>query len=204
MLLIERSHLSLIRGEFEAAVRMLEQLSAEQRLLGDVRAEQVTMQTIAEAEHALGRTQRSNDIQLGLLPALRAGKNKVDLANTLANRAGYLVALGDAPGAVAAASEAIGIFARHEPDHTFNAIAIEHLALVYALRGEVERAANLEGFVGAAYRRHGLEREFTETKTYNRLMSLLRDGHAPDELERLFADGATLTPEAAIALALAE
>ena len=35
-------------------------------------------------------------------------------------------------------------------------------------------------------------------------MALLRDGLAPDELERLLAEGAALTPEAAVALALEE
>jgi hypothetical protein len=78
------------------------------------------------------------------------------------------------------------------------------IALAYALRGDLTRAANLEGFVGVAFRRHGFAREFTETTTYDRLMALLGDWLAPDRIEGLLADGAARTPQAAIALALEE
>jgi hypothetical protein len=50
--------------------------------------------------------------------------------------------------------------------------------------------------------RDGFPREFTETTTCDRLTGLLRERLAPDELERLIAEGAALTPQAAIALAL--
>jgi tetratricopeptide (TPR) repeat protein len=199
-----RARLSNIRGEFETAVRMYEQLRKEEHVLGDVLGEQGTMLNIAEIEHALGRTHRSIEILLEMLPALRAGKDTSFLANALCNLAGYLLASDDAPGAVAVAHEAIAIFARHEPDHMFNAIVLEHVALAYALRGDLTRAARLEGFAGAAYRSHGFAREVTETKTYDRLMTILSDAFAPDELERLLADGAARPPEAAIALALEE
>ncbi len=46
--------------------------------------------------------------------------------------------------------------------------------------------------------------EFVQKRTHDRLRSLLRDELAPDELARLTAEGATLTPEAAITLALEE
>jgi len=203
-LLQYRARLSHIRGEFETAVRLYEQLRNEEHVLGNLRREQSAINNIAEIEHSLGHTHRSIEIMSELLPALRAGKDNILLANALCNLAGYLAASDDAPGAVAAACEVIGIFARHEPDHLFNAIVIEHIALAYALRGDLTRAANLEGFVGVAFRRHGFEREFTETKTYDRLMALLRDGLASDELERLLADGAARIPQAAIALALDE
>jgi hypothetical protein len=126
------------------------------------------------------------------------------LASAFTNLAGYLVAVDDLPAAVGAAREGIGIRVASEPDHAHVAIAIEHLALASALRGDLPRAAALEGYAGAAFGRHGFERESTETKTHDRLSALLREGLAPDELARLGADGATLTPEAAIALALEE
>ena len=78
------------------------------------------------------------------------------------------------------------------------------MALVVALRGDCVRAATLEGYVDAAFARYGFPREFTETTTHDRLMALLRESLAPDELARLIAEGAALTPEAAIALALEE
>jgi hypothetical protein len=110
----------------------------------------------------------------------------------------------DLPAAVAAARESIGIHAAREPDHTHFAIAIEHLALVFALQGDHARAGALEGYADAAFTRHGFEREFTERTTHDRLMALLRESLASNELARLTAEGAALTPEAPIAFALEE
>jgi hypothetical protein len=62
----------------------------------------------------------------------------------------------------------------------------------------------LEGYADAALQRHGFPREFTETTTHDRLTALLRERLAPGELARLIAEGAALTPQAAIALALEE
>ena len=130
---------------------------------------------LAEIEHARGQTQRAIAIAREVLPALRSGADKSMLASLLANLAGYLVAVDDLSGAVAAARESIGIHAAREPDHAYVAIAIEHLALVFALRGDRARAAMLEGYADAAFARHGFEREFTETTTHDRLTALLRE-----------------------------
>ena len=91
-----------------------------------------------------------------------------------------------------------------EPDHVHLAVAIENMALIFALRGDRTRAATLEGYAGAAFARHGFPREFTETMTYERLTAFLRETLAADELARLSAEGAALTPEAAVARAFAE
>jgi hypothetical protein len=66
-----------------------------------------------------------------------------------------------------------------------------------ALRGDLSRAATLEGYANAAIERSGLGRGFTETTTYERLNARLRESLAPEELARLTTDGAALTPEAA-------
>jgi hypothetical protein len=71
-----------------------------------------------------------------------------------------------------------------------------------ALRGDLSRAATLGGYANAAIERNGLERGFTETKTYDRLSARLRESLAPEELARLTTEGTALTPEAAVALAL--
>jgi hypothetical protein len=73
--------------------------------------------------------------------------------------------------------------------------------VVFGLRGDLARAATLEGYADAALQRHGNERDFTETTTHDRLLALLHEGLARNDLTRL-SEGAALTPEAAIALAL--
>jgi len=183
---------------------MFEQLRKEHHSLGNPRAEKVVALNLAEVEHARGQTQRAIAIVRELLPAARSGADKNQLAQMLINLAGYLAAMDDLAGSVAAARELIEIRAGRESDHAHVAIAIEHLALVIALRGDRARAATLEGYADAAFQRHGFEREFTETTTHDRLTTLLREGLSPDELARLTAQGAGLEPGAAIALALQE
>ena len=183
---------------------MFERLRKEHRSRGNTRGERHDGANLAEVEHARGQTQRAIAIARETLPAARAGGDKSVLALLLSNLAGYLAAADDLPGAAAVAREAIGIHDAREPDHVHVAMAIEHLALTSALRGDRTSAARLEGYADAALQRHGYEREFTETTTHYRLAALLRKETAADELARLNAEGAALTPEAAITLALVE
>jgi hypothetical protein len=136
------------------------------------------------------------------LPALRVGHDAQVRATTLANLAGYLLACDDLSGTVEAAREAIEILAC-EPDHYLVTIALEHLALVDALRGRFSRAARLAAYADYAYGKNGQKREFTERATHERLAAVLDANLAPDVLDQLGTEGAALTPEAALALALA-
>jgi predicted ATPase/class 3 adenylate cyclase len=199
-----RASLSWFRGDLGAAARLFQQLRKEHHSLGNTNGELATALHIAEVEHARGQTQQAIAIVRETLSAVRSGADKSTLAFLLINLAGYLATVDDLSGAAAAAREAIGIYTAREPDHAYVTVAIEHLALVFALRGDRARAATLEGYADAAFERYGFEREFTETTTHDRLTVLLREAITPDELARLMAEGAVLTPAAAIALALEE
>ncbi len=203
-LLSTRALVSAMRGdeEMETAVQLYEQLRRECRALGSAHLELRAAIGLAEVEHARGWTQRAIEIAQEILPALRCGTDNVALANVLHNLAGYLVAVDDLSGACAVAREAMAINATTEPGSVQIAIEIEHLALVFALRGDLARAARLESYVEAAFGRHGFEREYTETTSRDRILSLLQEQIAGDERARLRAEGAALAPEAAIALAL--
>jgi hypothetical protein len=124
------------------------------------------------------------------------------MGNTLANLAGYLAAANDFPETLAVAREGIRLFGPTDIDQVSVAICLEHGALAFAAFGDVRRAAKLEGFVEEAFARHAFAREYTEITTHDRLMTLLRDAFARDELESLLQKGAALKPEAAAALAL--
>jgi predicted ATPase/class 3 adenylate cyclase len=204
VLLETRALLSLERGDFETAARALEHLRKQQRALGNAGNEFITTLNLAELEHERGQTPRAIAILQETIERARSAASKKFLTALLLNLAGYLAAVEDVPGAVAAAREAIGINAAREPDHIYVAIGLEHLALVYALRGDFARAAALEGYADAAFTRNGFERELTEATTHGRLTTLLGEGLEADELARLTAEGAALLPETAIALALDE
>ena len=199
-----RAFVSSRRGDTEAAVRLYEELRELHHSLGDTNAEQSVALNLAEIEHKRGQTLRAIAIVREALPAVRSGANKGNLATLLLNLAGYLVAVGDLDGAIAASRESIRSRPGGEPDHAHVAGAIEHVALAFALRGDIARAAVLGAYADAAFARHGFEREFTETTTHDGLSALLHGGITPDELARLATEGAKLTPEAAIALATEE
>ena len=201
MLLTDRALLSDYRGDFGTAIRANEQIAKEQRSLGNIRGETTARLNIAECEYALGHTHRAIAVINEIIPAILARTDKRQLFTALANLAGYLITIDDIPGTIAAAREVI-IHVASEQDYFYIGIGIEHLALAYALRGDLARAAKQEGFATASLHRGSIERENTEKATYTRLMTLLGNGLAPDELARLLAEGAALPTEAAIALAL--
>jgi predicted ATPase/class 3 adenylate cyclase len=199
-LLQARAAFGTFSGDLETAARMREQLCEEHRTLGNESAAMAHSLNLAEAEHGLGRTERAIELLREVLPWLRSTTDRIRLANALQNFAGYLAAAGDLSGAGDMARESIAIFAEREPDHVFVGVALEHLALVIALHGDLTRAAELGGFANVVLARQGFEREHTEQVSHDRLSALLRAGLSPDELSRLTAAGAALTPEAAIAL----
>jgi hypothetical protein len=92
---------------------------------------------------------------------------------------------------------------REQEDPFLLALALEHLAVVLGLEGDVSRAARLAGFSDAAYRRLAFTREVTERRGYERLRALLETRFEPADLTLLSNAGATLTSDEALAEALA-
>jgi predicted ATPase/class 3 adenylate cyclase len=201
-LLETRSNLSLLRGDLEAAAHANERLRQEHRKLGNGLPELTAALNLAEVEHARGRSHRAIELSREVVAELRARSDRTLLANVLANVAGYLAAVNELDEACAAACEAIREHATRDPGDAYVAMAIEHLALALALSGDLSRAATLAGYSDDALRRHGFEREFTETTTRDRLTAVLSERLDAAALERLSATGSGLAPEDAVALAL--
>jgi predicted ATPase/class 3 adenylate cyclase len=203
-LLDTRAHLSFFRGDLETAARMHEQLRDEFRALGNTRNEVVASMNLAETEHGRGRTERAIAIMREILPSARTGTDTNLRINVLHNLAGYLVATGELSDAAAAAREALALSEKAVENDTYAAIALEHLALVFALRDDLSRAATLLSYVDTAFGRHGYKRGYTEQTTHERLRTLLQERLATDERVSFFARGAALEPQAALTLALQE
>jgi hypothetical protein len=195
--------LSLASGDLDAAARGYEEATATQRALGNLRNANASTVTLAEVEHQRGRTLRAIALVREVLPALRSGTDYALATGALGNLAGYLAATDDLAGAAAAAREAI-ITLVNEPDHLQVTEALEHLALVHALQGEVARAARLAAYTNAALAKDHTTREYTEQTTHDRLTAFLDANLEPEDRSRLAEQGAALTAEAAVALALEE
>jgi predicted ATPase/class 3 adenylate cyclase len=202
-LLEVRALLNGQRGDLDSAVRDLEELREYFRCAGIGRSERVMGANIAEMEHKLGRTQRSIEIVREMISRFASDPDRNAYSQMLGNLAGYLTAIGDGVGAIEAARDAIGELAVADPGSPFVAVAMEHMALAFALLNDFARAAVLAGYAGATFERHGYEREHTELTTHARLNRLVNAALGPDEFTRLRAKGAALDPSAAVAYALA-
>jgi predicted ATPase/class 3 adenylate cyclase len=199
-----RGLLSSRRMDLDDAASVYEQMRKEQRSSGNVRDERIAMANLAEIEHARGRTQQAIATIQEMMPAIRAGADRGLHMQQLANLTAYLVAADDLETGRRIGREALRALAPREPEGPIAGMTIEHLALAWALSGDLLRAATLEGYALAVFQKHGFMRESTERTTHERLMRLLNDGLEPDEITRLIAEGAQLAPEAAFALALEE
>jgi hypothetical protein len=202
LLLNSRALLSGLQGNHEASARATEHLLREYRSLGNATTVRSTTLNLAERTHAIGETGRAIDLLHDVLPAIRASGDRNMLENAMANLAGYLAAAERFSEARAIACEMIRDLAPREPTSAHIAIAFEPLALALAFDDDLSRAATLEGYADAVLRAQGFTREFTEIATHDRLMTVLTKRLAPGDLERRLAEGAALTTEAALALAL--
>jgi predicted ATPase len=197
-----RALLSVRSGDLEGAALSFEREVRDQRALGNVRNVHVNLANLAEVEHKRGRTARAIELLREVFPAVKGAGNRNIYAMYLSNLAAYLAASDDLPGAREAAREAIAALAS-DPEDIFVILAIEHVALVDALQGRLSRATRLAAYAWAAFDdKTGGRREFTEQATHDRLAAILVESVPPSERARLASEGAALTPEAAVALAL--
>jgi len=120
------------------------------------------------------------------------------LGACLSNLAGVHTERGELAEALVAAREGLPLLA--EAGHAWS--VLDHLALRAALAGKVVSAALIAGYADSAFAAKGSSREPNEARARDRIQSLLREAFAPDELERLFADGARLPEGEAFRMAL--
>jgi len=129
------------------------------------------------------------------------GKSALNLALSYLNIAAYRIALGDVDEAREAAREALR-WARQAQYALYIAIAFQHFALLLALRGEVNDAARLIGYVNLQYEELEAEREATEKWGYEKLMAALREQLSEAEIEKLAPEGAAWSEDRAVEEAL--
>ncbi len=198
-LLTARSSVLVAAGEASFAMQALSQLCGLNQSLGNDRGVWSATLNMAEIEHQRGETQRAITLaREALALAVRLRKRSAEI-HIRQNLTGYLVAIDDRPGARAEGEMVLRYCSKSDPGDPHVPVTLGHLALAYARDGEFDRAARLEGYVEKRLREIGYGREFTETATQEPLLALLRECFKDDEREALFALGADLSAEEAIA-----
>jgi len=177
------------RGDAQAARQLLGETLMMSKALGDDKASAGYLFNLAELEFSQEGTDAALRHASDALAIYLAAKNYRLVAIVYANLAIYRIASDQLGEARADACEAIR-WSRETRYSYCMAIAIQHSALILALRGERHRAARLAGYVDAAYQMLGSRREPTEEWGYKKLLVSLREEIASDELEALMAEGA--------------
>jgi predicted ATPase/class 3 adenylate cyclase len=185
------------RGDVAGARELFAQALDAYKALGDEAGMGEVLANLAEFEFGDGQVEQALRLAGEALEIHSRGKSQARLAISNANMAAYRIALGDVVGAREAAGEGLRL-ARQAQDALLTAIALQHLALLGALRGEVRRAAQLIGYVNAQYKELGYEPEATEKWGYEKLMAALHEQLSDAEIDKLAAEGAAWSEDRAV------
>jgi predicted ATPase/DNA-binding XRE family transcriptional regulator len=210
-------------GDERRVVASLDSLSAARRLRGDLDGARVLLQEALELSVVRdGVTSRGHSHFLSNLAELEFARGDIARAVELATQARSLFRiLGDQDEAALMSAnlaayalaedrlEAASVYAREALEEVHGqmqpfglVVALEHVAVIAGLSGDRERAASLLGFTDARLQSLGLARQPTERLGYDRLRTLLAASFSAAELARRLDEGAALSEERAIELAL--
>ena len=188
------------RGDVAAARESYAQSLAAYRALGKDEAA-VVLGNLAEREFGEGQVEPALRLAGEALEIHLRGKNLSWLAIDYSNIAAYRIAAGDLGGARGAACEGLRL-AQQVQDALTIAITLQHIALLLALRGEVNHAGRLIGYVDLQFEELGLEREATEKWGYEKLMAALHEHLSDVQIEKLAAEAAAWSEDQAVEEAL--
>jgi hypothetical protein len=166
-------------------------------------AARVTLGVVADLTWALGDLDAAVAAFSEVVAMMRRPTitRKMSLGYALVNLAGVFTERGELDEALAAAREGLPLLAEG------GGLAwrfMDHVALRGALVGKFANAARLAGFGDSVRTENESVREPNEARAHARLQALLREKLAPDQLERLLAEGTKLTEDEACRLALEE
>jgi predicted ATPase/class 3 adenylate cyclase len=185
------------RGDLHTARELYAQGLAASKALGDEAGATVVLNNMAELEFADGHPEQALRLVSEALEINVRSKDSRNIALAHNSSAAFRIALGDLTGARASAREALR-WARQAGVELSTAISLQHLAVLSGMSGDARRAATLLGYVDARYRELGIEREATEKKGYDALLTILREQLTEDEIASLVAHGAAWSEDNAV------
>jgi predicted ATPase/class 3 adenylate cyclase len=157
--------------------------------------------TLGEIEFAAGDRSRGRALALEAKATLVELGLRLDVGVVCCNLAGYAIAADAFDEALAEISEALPIL--REVGSFYLTLALEHCAVLAALRGDFESALRLLGFTDAYYRSRGVVREATERAGFERARELLQKSVGPDVVAMRMGEGERMTEADALSYALA-
>ncbi|MGE5129720.1 MAG: ATP-binding protein [Sphingomonadaceae bacterium] len=183
-------NLSAALVDEDKALASFREAGAEWGILGSLGFAADTSWAVGDLDGALAKF-------LEYVPMLRAPRFRDELGFALANLSGVRTERGELDEALATAREALPLL-----DVVGRAwIFMDHFALRLALSARLADAARLEGYADAAFATRNSVREPNEARAQHRVVALLRERMAKDELARLLAEGAALRDEEALRIA---
>ena len=187
--------IQLSRGDVGAARELYSQALAAFKALRAEAGAAMVLGNLAELEFEDGQVEQAVLLAGEALEIRLRAKNAYSLTRTYENIAAYRIALGDLDGAREATRE--GLRWARQAQTGYNTIALQHIALLLALRGEVNVAARLIGYINVQLKELGYERQFTEKWGLEKLMAALREQLDEAEIEKLAAEGAAWSEDQA-------
>ena len=176
---------------------LMEELVALMRASGDERKLDFALMQLAENLFIQGKAAEAIAVRREIVQ--RIGGRRVNYAGSnLGNLCAALVFNDELEAALHAAREAIAPLQRAGSLPTY----ADHFALLAFKLGRHAAAARLHGRADANFAASGFEREESELRAARMTIGGLRLALGSDELERLLIEGAAMTDEATIRLAL--
>jgi predicted ATPase/DNA-binding winged helix-turn-helix (wHTH) protein len=179
----------------EALGHLADALHLAHELKDSVREANV-LTNIAELEFATGAVDRAIERAREALGVMRATGRRTQREWALINLASYLIARGDLAEARSLAAEAFSS-ARHYGGLIVRA-CLRQWALLGALGGRCEEAAQLLGFIDGGHADLGEVLEPTEQKTHDYLLSVLEARLSAPRISALAAEGARWSERRAV------
>ena len=192
--------LMVMTGDLASARMYLEKALSGYR---DARAESAALAILvmlADVTWALGDLDAALAALSETVARLRNSplSSKDSLGVCLTNLAGVCTERGELDQALAAAREGLPLL--EEAGYAWSVLDL--LGLRAALAGKLANAACLAGHADSAFAAKKSSRQPNEARAHERLQALLREKYDPDELKRLFAEGAAMNEDDACRLAL--
>ena len=189
------------RRDFAASLSCYEQAQALFLGAGDEISAASASGNRANITWALGDLEATESAFRQMIAIMRNSpmRTRRMLGWSLASLAGVLTERGNLDEALVAAREGLPLLLEDEIAWLF----VSHLALRAALAGRLSDAARLAGYSDCAWTSQQATPHPVDARTSDRLRSIFAEAFAPDELERLRAEGAQLSESQACELALA-